>query len=102
MNDLPQTMFGLMLPVSSRPVAPDLARALAERISATAQSVQAGAPAASAAGARREAEHYLSARRRRELRLPAALELACDANARAVMRATVGVPPLPNYDRLVA
>jgi len=98
-----QTMFGLTLPVTHFPIAPEQAKALAERITAAATEVRGGAPAAFAAGVRLDAERYLGARRRRELRLPPSLERACDDGARDLLRLTVSTPPLPKRaERLVA
>jgi hypothetical protein len=98
-----QTIFGLTLPVTHFPIAPEQAQALAERIAAAAVELREGAPAAFAAGARRDAERYLGARRRRELHLPHALQRACDDGARDLMRLTVSTPPLPTRtERLVA
>lgn len=97
------TIFGLSLLPSHFPLATPQAHALSDRITAAALQVQHGAPAAFAAGARRDAEAYLDARRRRDLRLPAALERSADDGARTLMRLTVGVPPLPQRaERLVA
>src|SRR5690349_15021974 len=62
-DDMMQTIFGLTLPVTHFPIAPEQAHALADRIAATALQVREGAPAAFAAGARLDAELYLGARR---------------------------------------
>ena len=96
-----QTIFGLTLSVTHFPIAPEQAHALADRISAIALQVREGAPAAFAAGARLDAELYLGARRRRELRLPPSLERACDDGARDLMRLTVSTPPLPKRAQLL-
>ena len=98
-----QTIFGVTLPLSSFPQAPETGRALADGITAAAVAVRDGAPAAYAAAARRDAEAYLKARRRHELRLSPTLERACDEGARNLMRLTVSTPPSPSrVERLVA
>jgi hypothetical protein len=96
-----QTFFGLTMPVTDFPLAADTARLLADRIAAAAMQVRDDAPAAFAAGARRDAERYLKARRTRELRLPASLERTCDEAARTLMRLTVSTPPLPSRSELL-
>ncbi len=90
-----QTLFGLTLLPTRFPLAPTQAHALSDRIAAAARQVQNGAPTAFAAEARRDAVSYLDARRSRQLRLPLALERAADEGARALLRLTVGIPPLP-------
>jgi len=99
-----QTFFGLTMPVSSFPIAPDTARALAKRIRDAALALdQQDVPVARAAEFRRDAERYLAVRRTRELRLPASLQSACDDNARTLMRLTANTPPGLNVpERLVA
>jgi hypothetical protein len=96
-----QTYFGLTLPDTDFPLPSEPARALAERITAAAASLQGEAPAALAAELRRDAERYLRARRARTLRLPAGVERTCDDAARAVMRLTVTTPPLPVRSELL-
>ena len=91
-----ETLFGLTVSVTPPPFP------LAERISAAALTAR-DAPAPVLAELRRDAEHYLALRRKRALRLPAALEMTCDEQARTVMRLTVSTPPLPmRAVRLVA
>ena len=90
-----ETVFGITLLVTPFPIAPELARALSERLTAAALTARGDAPASVAADLRRDAERYLMLRRRRGLRLPAGLEIACDESARAVMRLTVSTPPSP-------
>jgi hypothetical protein len=99
-----QTFFGLTMPVSKFPIAPEMARTLAKRISAAARSMaEDDVPVALAAELRRDAECYLAVRRTRELRLPTALESTCDDQARALMRLTANTPPqLRASERLVA
>jgi hypothetical protein len=99
-----QTFFGLTMPVSNFPVAPELAKALARRISAAAKALnEEEVPVALAAEFRRDAERYLALRRTRELRLPTWLESTCDDNARALMSLTANTPPKLNApERLVA
>jgi hypothetical protein len=99
-----QTFFGLTMPVSNFPIAPETARALAKRIREAAQSMgEDDVPVALAAEFRRDAERYLAVRRTRELRLPAALGITCDDHARALMRLTANTPPqLRVSERLVA
>ena len=99
-----QTFFGLTMPVSDFPIAPETARALAKRLNDAAQSMdQDEVPVALAAEFRRDAERYLAVRRTRELRLPTALQGRCDELARALMRLTANTPPtLRVPERLVA
>jgi hypothetical protein len=100
-----QTVFGLTLPLpSTRPLPPQLAVSLAERMTAAAAALSAGAPAALAASVRRDAQHYMGARRRGELRLPrVAVTRACDEAALTLLRLTADAPPLPRTgERLVA
>lgn len=99
-----QTFFGLTMPVSKFPIAPDVARALAKRIGDAAQTVnQQDVPVALAAEFRRDAERYLAVRRTRELRLPTSLERSCDDGARALRRLTANTPPQVNVpERMVA
>ena len=99
-----QTLFGLTMPVSDFPIAPEMARALVQRIRDAAQSMGThDVPVALAAGFRRDAERYLALRRTRALRLPASLESTCDDHARALMSLTANTPPpLRVPERLVA
>ena len=99
-----QTFFGLTMPVSNFPIAPEMARALAKRIQDAARSMgEHDVPVALAAEFRRDAERYLAVRRTRELRLPTGLEITCDDHARALMRLTANTPPqLRVSERLVA
>jgi len=99
-----QTFFGLTMPVSNFPIAPDVARALAKRIRDAAQAMnEQDVPVALAAEFRHDAERYLAVRRTRELRLPTSLESSCDDSARALMRLTANTPPVLNVrERLVA
>ena len=93
--EMTQTVFGLTVPAApSGPVAAALLPTLAARIGAAAATLQAGAPAAYAASVRQDAERYLRARRRGELRLPGgAAARACDEGALTLMRLTVDAPP---------
>ena len=103
MNDTMQTLFGLTVPVTNFPLAPDLASALAERITAAALSVREDASAALSADVRADAQQYLALRREHGLRLPFALQRSCDEGARAVMRMTVNAPPrMVRAERMVA
>ena len=103
MIDTMQTLFGLTVPVTDIPLAPELAQALAERLMAAAVSVREGAPSPVAADARDDAGRYLALRRRGALRLPFSLQRTCDETAQAVMRLTLNVPArLPRAERLVA
>ena len=103
MTDTMQTIFGLTVPVTNFPLAPDLAAALAERLTAAALSVRDDASAALSADVRADAQHYLALRRQHGLRLPFALQKACDESARAVMRMTVNAPPRTfRAERMVA
>ncbi|HYW29971.1 MAG TPA: hypothetical protein VE869_00595, partial [Gemmatimonas sp.] len=71
-----QTFFGLTMPVSNFPIAPDTARALAKRINDAAKALsEQDVPVAQAADYRRDAERYLAVRRTRELRLPTSLAI---------------------------
>lgn len=99
-----QTFFGLTLPVTSTPIASDVARKLAKRIRDAAVALNGEeVPVARAAEFRRDAERYLAVRRTRELRLPTWLESTCDENARALMSLTANTPPMVNVpERLVA
>jgi hypothetical protein len=99
-----QTFFGLTMPISNFPIAPDMARALAKRIRDAARAMsEDDVPVALAAEFRRDAERYLALRRTRELRLPTALSSNCDDHARALMRLTANTPPqLRVSERLVA
>lgn len=98
-----QTIFGVTLPLTSFPQDAETGKALSDNIMAAAVAVRDGAPAAYAAEARRDAEAYLKARRRHEIRLSPALERSCDEGARNLMRLTVSTPPLPHRaDRMVA
>lgn len=98
------TFFGLTVPVSDFPVAPDTARALARRLSEAAKAMNdEEVPVALAAEFRRDAERYLALRRTRELRLPASLERGCDEHAHALMHFTANTPPRLNVpERMVA
>ena len=103
MNDTMQTLFGLTVPVTNFPLSPELASALAERLTAAALSVREDASAALSADVRADAKQYLSLRRDHGLRLPFALQRACDESARAVMRMTVNAPPRTfRSERMVA
>jgi len=103
MNDSMQTLFGLTVPVTDFPLAPDQARALADRLLAAVASVREGGSAAVAADVRADAERYLALRRQRALRLPFAIQRECDECARAVMRFTLNAPPRRALsERLVA
>ena len=93
MNDSMQTLFGLTVPVTDFPLAPETAQALAERLMAAAMSVREGASASLAADVRADAERYLALRRARGLRMPFAFQRTCDEGAHAVMRMTVNAPP---------
>jgi hypothetical protein len=98
-----QTIFGLTVPVTNFPLSPELASALAERLTAAALSVRENDSAALSADVRADAQQYLALRRERGLRLPFALQRACDESARAVMRMTVNAPPRTfRAERLVA
>lgn len=99
-----QTFFGLTVPMSDFPLAPELARALAKRLQDAARALhETDVPVARAAELRRDAERYLAARRTRALRLPTSLASACDDHARALMQLTVNTPPqLHRAERLVA
>lgn len=98
-----QTFFGLTMPASKFPIAPEMARALAQRITSAARALQGNVPILVASDLRRDAERYLAARRTRALRLPAALESKCDDHAWALMRLTANTPPQHHSaERLVA
>jgi hypothetical protein len=88
-----QTYFGITVPVSDFPLAPELAQALAERLTSAAEQMQGEAPAALAADLRYDAERYLAARRAQQLRLSPGVGRVCDDAARALMRLTVSTPP---------
>ena len=87
-------LFGLPLPDTTDPVAPAVTTALAGRMLAAGQALQAGAPAAVAASVRADARGYLEARRRGALRLAHGAGRTCDENARALLRLTVDAPPV--------
>jgi hypothetical protein len=85
-------VFGLSMPTPTRDAGRDVAVALADRMTAAAATLQRGAPAAVAAGVRHDAQRYLAARRRGELRFAGGAGRACDEGALALMRLTVDAP----------
>ena len=96
-------LFGIALPTSAEPVAREVGTALAGRMAAASAALQQNAPAALAASVRQDAQRYLAARRRGELRLAPGSARACDDGAYTLMRLTVNAPPVPRAaDVLVA
>lgn len=97
-------VFGLSLPTFDV-VSPLLASALAQRMTEMEQALGAEhVPAALAASVRQDAQRYLGARRRGELRLPSASATrVCDERARNLLQLTVDAPPIAApAERLVA
>ena len=92
-----QTLFGVPLPVADRPIPDTVARALAERLTATANALTQETPVARAATARREATDYLAARRGGSLQIVGAMRARCDDAARAILQRTLHAPPLPTF-----
>lgn len=96
-------LFGVMLPAAPAPLDRDAANALADVITAAVENLRAGAPGALAASYRRDAQRYLAARRRGELRFAAGASRICDEGAWVLMRLTVDAPPVPRVpERMVA
>ena len=94
-------LFGIALPATAQPVAREVSTALAGRMAAAAGVLQANAPAALAASVRQDAQRYLAARRRGELRFVPGTGRACDDGALALMRLTVNAPPVPRAAELL-
>jgi hypothetical protein len=94
-------LFGIALPTSAQPVARDVGATLAGRMAAAGAALQGNAPAALAASVREDAQRYLAARRRGELRFAPGAGRACDDGALALMRMTVDAPPAPRRAELL-
>lgn len=92
-----QTLFGLPLPTASQPLPDAVARSLAQRLTAAANSLGNDTPAARAATVRREAEDYLAARRGGTLQIVGAMRARCDEAARAILQRTLHAPPMPTF-----
>lgn len=86
-------LFGLTVPTPpSQPLDRETAAALAGRMVAAAATLKTGGPAALAADVRKDAQRYLAARRRGELRFAPGTGRPCDEGAWALMRITVDAP----------
>ena len=94
-------LFGIALPTSAQPVGREVGTTLAHRMAAAAGALQHDAPAALAASVRQDAQRYLAARRRGELRFAPGTGRACDDGALALMRLTVNAPPVPRPAELL-
>ena len=94
-------LFGIALPTSVQPVDRDVGTTLARRMAAAAGALQQNAPAALAASVRQDAQRYLAARRRGELRFAPGAGRACDDGALALMRLTVNAPPVARTPELL-
>ena len=86
-------LFGLTVPTPAAALDRETATALAGRMADAARTLEGRAPVAVAASVRRDAQRYLAARRRGEIRFAGAAGRACDENALALMRLTVDAPP---------
>jgi hypothetical protein len=94
-------LFGITLPTPAEPFARDVSATLAGRMAAAGAALQKDAPAALAASVRQDAQRYLAARRRGELRFAPGAGRACDTGAAALMRLTVNAPPVPRAAELL-
>ena len=94
-------LFGIALPTTAQPVAREVSTTLAGRMAAAGAALQKDAPAALAASVRQDAQRYLAARRRGELRFVPGAGRLCDDNALALMRLTVNAPPVPRTPELL-
>ena len=94
-------LFGITLPATAQPVAREVSTTLAGRMAAAGAALQKNAPAALAASVRQDAQRYLAARRRGELRFAPGAGRACDNGALALMRLTVNAPPVPRTAELL-
>jgi hypothetical protein len=94
-------LFGIALPTSAQPVAREVGTELAGRMAAAGAALQRNAPAALSASVRQDAQRYLAARRRGELRFAPGASRACDDGASALMRLTVNAPPVPRAAELL-
>jgi hypothetical protein len=94
-------LFGIALPPSVQPLARDVGTTLARRMAAAGAALQQDAPAALAASVRQDAQRYLDARRRGELRFAPGAGRACDDGALTLMRLTVNAPPVPRAAALL-
>jgi len=94
-------LFGIALPAPAQPVAREVSTALAGRMAAAGAALQGDAPAALAASVRHDAQRYLTARRRGELRFAPGTGRACDNNALALMRLTLNAPPVSRRAELL-
>lgn len=92
-----QTVFGLPLPTTGQAIPDAVARTLAQRLTAAANSLAQDTPAARAATMRREAEDYLAARRSGVLQIVGAMRGRCDEAARAILQRTLYAPPMPTF-----
>ncbi len=82
-------------------MAPEVSSTLALRMAAATAAMQGKAPAALAASVRQDAQGYLAARRRGDLRLSPAAARRCDEAARGLLRLTLNAPPVPRGGELL-
>ncbi len=92
-----QTLFGLPFTAASQPIPEAIARTLAHRLTAAANTLTQETPAARAAAVRREAVDYFAARRGGTLQIAGALRARCDEAARAILQRTLHAPPTPTF-----
>jgi hypothetical protein len=93
-GDAMMQLFGLTLPATYGTLERELATELSTRMEAAAAALTDGAPVALAASYRQDAQKYLDARRRGELRFGPGAMRSCDEGAWTVMRLTVDTPPM--------